>query len=246
MKSDIALIRYHERLGDVVRCLPIARHLANAGFTVYHECLPQYHRIFQNVSYVRPVAPGLGISPDRVYNLQIWPRRYEAFRASGLPWWEFVTSLYDELHGLPLHIEFDALPAHDLRAKYGLPADYSLLCPFGYSQLHPVPPQEFFALHDGLWSEGADYILADAHQREQLLDQGWPAAHLLSADLADLPALIRDARHLLTINSAPDIIASAVRETWHKIPEANPQDDVRFPGRQIVVPRRHFAPEQIR
>lgn len=231
-----ALIRYHLRLGDVVRCLALAQHLARQGAFVYVECMPIYHGIFAHVTYARPVVPGHEIRADRVFDLQIWPARYDAFRASGLPWWEFVTGLYPEFRGLPMRIEFDALPTERIAARYGLPDNYALLCPFGYSQMHPVPIGEFMRLRRRLWSDCADVVLADPAQRDQLLAQGWPPAALLTAELSDLPAIIRDARHLLTINSAPDIIASAVRTSWHKIPEGNAQDDVKHPG-QIIAHR---------
>lgn len=233
----ISIIRYSQRLGDVVRCLPLARHLAAQGQRVFIECLDQYHGIFENVSYVRPLRMGLFIPADRVYDLEIWPNRYDAFRASGLTWWQFITGLYPEFAGLEMSIEFDRIGGPEVRAKYGLTEPYSLLCPFGYSQLHPVPLEEFFALQRGLWADGArNYILADRAQKAVLVANGWDEGSLLTAQLADLPALIRDAQNLLTINSAPDIIASAVRKSWHKIPEGNAQDDVRVPG-QIIVAR---------
>jgi hypothetical protein len=47
-------LAYPQRLGDIIRILPIARHFAADGNKVLVECLPPYHEFFDCVSYCRP------------------------------------------------------------------------------------------------------------------------------------------------------------------------------------------------
>jgi hypothetical protein len=51
-----------------------------------------------------------------------------------------------------------------------------------------------------------------------------------------LVAYIRAAKHVLTVNTAPSILASAVRESWHHVPDRDPRHDWQHP-RRIVVER---------
>ena len=77
-------IKYSQRLGDIIRCLPACKYLADQGHEVFFDCLPQYHGIFEMVSYVK-----VGNKGD-VIDLEIWPNKYQEYRFSGKTWTEFV------------------------------------------------------------------------------------------------------------------------------------------------------------
>ena len=83
-------IKYSQRLGDIVRCLPAAKYLSEQGHEVFFDCFPQYHGVFELVSYVRP-AVELRLDAE-VLDLEIWPNRYIEYRASGKTWTDFVYS----------------------------------------------------------------------------------------------------------------------------------------------------------
>ena len=77
-------IRYQQRLGDVLRCLPACKYLADQSHEVVLDCYDQYHGVFDLVTYVRPGTA------DDIIDLEIWPNRYNAFRDSKLSWMDFV------------------------------------------------------------------------------------------------------------------------------------------------------------
>lgn len=54
--------------------------------------------------------------------------------------------------------------------------------------------------------------------------------------ILDLVAWIRAAKHVLTVNTAPSIIASAVRDSWHHVPDLDPRHDWQHP-RAVRVDR---------
>ena len=73
-------IKYSQRLGDVLRCLPAAKYLADQGHEVFFDCFDQYHGVFDLVSYVRAGSKG------DVLDLEIWPNRYNDFIKSKKNW----------------------------------------------------------------------------------------------------------------------------------------------------------------
>lgn len=232
------LIKYHLRLGDIVRCLPIARHFARLGAKVWLECLPQYHGIFRAVSYALPLSPGHEEKDfDRVFDLQIWPDRFGCFRTCGKSWMDFVYGLDPEFAGIDRTIVFDRLDdAPDPHLHYQLPRHYFLLCPFGYSQTKIYPFIELREKAEYLAAEGQSiFVFCDKVWRKLLLDVKFPEKMILTADdLSHLPRLLRDAGTVMTINTAPAIIASAVRKSYLHISEPIAQDDWSPPNRILV------------
>ena len=50
---SVKTIKYSQRLGDVLRCLPAAKYLADQGHEVFFDCFAQYHGVFELTSYVK-------------------------------------------------------------------------------------------------------------------------------------------------------------------------------------------------
>jgi len=231
-----ALIICRQRLGDIVACFPAARHLAAAGSEVDFCCLPQYHSIFRAVSYCRPV--GLEVLTQqkdyqRVYDLEITRRGYDAFRASPMKIRDYVYAKYEDLWPLRNQLpHFDWIP--DV-GDYQLPARYALACPTGISQT-PRVDGEWFRQQCLPLSEGPWYVLTDRPDRS--IPWGIP---LHARSLDHLPALIAGATTFVTINSAPNIIAAGVRSSYYQVFEAGfgGQSNYDVPG-QIVL---HQPPE---
>jgi hypothetical protein len=225
------LIIYRQRLGDIVGCLPAARHLAQAGREVEFCCFPQYHSIFRAVSYCRPVGlEALDRLADyaQVYSLEITRREYDAYRASRMKWRDYVYAKYPDLaparNELP---HFDQLPSI---ADHSLPERYALAAPFGVSQVTQVNG-DWFRQQCQTISSDPWYILTDRPGGR--IDWGTP---LHARSLEDLPALIAGASTFVTINSAPNVIASGVRTSWYQVEEPGfgGQDNYESPG-QIVL-----------
>jgi hypothetical protein len=214
------LIVYHERLGDVARCLPLAKHLALVGSEVYFECRPEYHALFDLVDYARPVA--LGYPRDgfaHVHDLQIWPNRFAEFEASGLNWMDFI---YRPWPWVRRDIEFTYAP--DVEAPAWV-REACLVFPIGYSQRNPPDPRWLVLKAHELFAAP----VAVVGKRELGCSVELPG-------VLDLVAWISAARYVLTVNTAPSILASAVRDDWHHIPDLDPRHDWQH-ERRIVVPR---------
>jgi hypothetical protein len=220
------------RLGDIVAILPATRYLAEAGHEVDFCCYRQYHSLFDAVSYCRSVdTEVLDRKGDyrRVYDLEITRREYDAFRASRIKWRNYIYGKYPELEPARLMPPyFDRMPSV---AEYRLPEGYALASPFGISQVTKVHAgwfrQQCEAISPGPW-----HILTDRMPGRRL-DWGTP---LHARSLAHLPALIAGAATFVTINSAPNIIASGVRASWYKVDEPGfgGQDNYEAPG-QIIL-----------
>lgn len=54
--SQKLLIKQPGKVGDILRCLPIAKHYADQGYIVSWLCPDEYHSLFNYVYYVRPVS----------------------------------------------------------------------------------------------------------------------------------------------------------------------------------------------
>lgn len=239
-RRRVLLIKYHMRLGDIIRCLPIAKWYADQGWAVLFECLPQYHGIFEAVSYAVPVDPAgeshAEVWVDKTLDLQIWPKRYQAFRNSGKTWMDYVYSLRPEFADISRAIIFDrvaAVKGHEGELAL-LPPDVSLVAPFGYSNVDPPRLENVLALASGLMHKTSKetWILADAHQAKTLRNIGRPVITVKNVGL--LPLLIQSAADFLTVNSAPAIIAGAMRSSYWHVPTAVYQDDWVTPNRKVV------------
>jgi hypothetical protein len=208
-------IIYHMRLGDVIRCLPIAKYFADRGWRVELETLPEYHGVRELVSYCNIIPPGDPL-PDRVLDLQIWPRRAPEFEASGMTWQQYVYTLFPEGKEIdPTIILFDKLPPwRDIGCN-------EFLCfPTGYSQRSNPPPGT---------------VLHTAHKLFPgcgIVAMG-PGYHM-EASIYDYARRVQQAAGVLTINSSASIVCSAVRASWHHVISRHPNEEWHDP-RQIRV-----------
>lgn len=210
-------IIYHMRLGDVVRCLPIARHFYECGHAVEIECACEYHGVQELVSYVAIVPPYHPTTPGtRVLDLQIWPKRAEAFEASGMTWQQYVYTLFPEGADIePTRILFDKLPPTPARI-----VEEALCFPQGYSQRFALPCGVVFDIAHKLF-RGVPVVAMG------------PSYHMEPSIFA-YAKRIQEARHVLTINSSASIFASAVRASWHHIASRHPNEEWHDP-RQIRI-----------
>lgn len=215
------LIVYHLRLGDIARCLPIAKHFHDAGSEVHFECLPEYHGLFELVPYCRPVAPGANRTAyDRVLDLQIWPARMAEWIASPLNWMDFVYGLFPEGRDIDRQIVLSP-PQKEVPPWIS----EAMLCfPTGYSQEWLTPPEQVIVLAHQL-ARGAPVLAVGK------ADQGM-------AELQDIPtmcAYLAQAKQVLTINTSASILASALRDSWIHIAD-HPKHDWRHP-KQLRIER---------
>jgi len=119
-------IKYSQRLGDIVRCLPAAKYLHEQGNEVFFDCLAQYQGIFEMTSYVKA-----GHRQGDVLDLEVWPDKYESYRNSNKTWTDFVYSHPEIEKADKKNIVLDLL---DESPAEGLPKEYNLVAPFGISQ----------------------------------------------------------------------------------------------------------------
>ena len=221
------LLRYHLRLGDIVRCLPIAESLTNRGHTVYFETLSEYAGVFDLVDYAEWVEPGTTVDADydRVLDLQVWPERYEHYRQSGRTWTDFVFGLYDECLDVT-----DRRPRFSRVPEVRFTKRVALVAPFGFSQL---ANPEFDAIMAEVGKVKVDCAVVLASPQ---LAQGplvWNAP-----TISALAAAIKAADYVFTVDTAPNILAAAVgRDSWHYFPNPVPNDGY-FDERQHRIPWR--------
>lgn len=194
------VIKYQERLGDVLRCLPACKYLADKGHEVLFDCFEQYHGVFNMVSYVRPMAE-LRVDADFL-DLEIWPMKYLEFLQSKKPWHDFVYS-HPEIRGADkTNIVLDRLGEEPAQR---LPKQYHLIAPFGISQSYKRNPLKI--IQDSIKELGKDktYILCPPEVKiEGLLTY-------TANSVEQMAKAIRDADEFWAINSSPIILASAVR-----------------------------------
>lgn len=217
------ILSYEERLGDILKCLPACKFLAAQGHEVLFHCSPQYWSIFDLVSYCRPVWDETGA--DRTLDLQVNPDRWHDFRKSRLKWNQFVYGLYEEIAPAvndPVVFDKTVEPG-----DYGLPESYVLLSPFGYSQARRPSLEWMIEVAKKIC--GADsniYALADKPVPE------CPIPVITVTNLSHLAPLIAWADDFFTINSAPSVVASAVRERYFHVyqPDYSGQDDFEAPN----------------
>ena len=190
-------IKYSQRLGDIIRCLPACKYLADQGHEVFFDCLPQYHGIFEMVSYVK-----VGNKGD-VIDLEIWPNKYQEYRFSGKTWTEFVYAHPDINKADPKDILFDKLD--DAPAK-GLPETYNMVAPFGISQGHKRDPLQIIV--EARKKCGGDNFFV-------LCQEGTEIKGLQTYTAPSIPELaraIRGAEEFWSIDSGQMAIAAGVRK----------------------------------
>ena len=190
-------IVYHQRLGDVLQCLPAAKHLAQED-EVQIECLPQYAGALNLVSYATWVAPVEG-KGERI-ELEIWPNRYNAFRQSGLSWMDFVYQ-HPAIAGADRKIDLDRVPDGP---PSGLPDQFNLLAPHGISQGWHYPLNKI--------REKAQEIMSSYFLMHAPCNCYYTVPHWSAASVVEMAQAIKHAKLFMAINSAPIIFASALRQ----------------------------------
>jgi hypothetical protein len=221
------LLKYHYRLGDVIRVLSLAKQLDEKGHSLYVECNAEYHSIFKICPYAMPVKPGQtpppGFKFDLELDLQIWPNRYNYYRATKKPWWDFVTSLHPLLYGMEFVNPFVEPYPH-------MPIDeasrYCVVANTGYSQEPKPDPRAVTALAKSLYPGLTTLHLGKA-------DMHGPETFFQATDLCHLVSLVKHAGAIVTIATSIDLIAAKVREgVYHVIPNLsfNGQEDFQAPN----------------
>jgi len=216
-------IVYHQRLGDVLQCLPAARYLAQHD-QVQIECRPQYAGVMDLVSYATWVAPKEGTG-ERI-ELEIWPNRYNAFRQSGLSWMDFVYQ-HPAIAKADRKIVLDRVPDGP---PDGLPERYNLLSPLGISQGWNYPTLDILHKADEVIG---DYVIM-CEKKYYFHRMHWSAASIV-----EMAQAIKHAELFMSINSAPIVLASALRQNrpTYFLPQKEQwaQDNVApWPGRVDV------------
>lgn len=204
-----ALIKYHLRLGDILRSLPLAEKLASEGYAVTFECNEEYHSLFERVPYCNCSAPGEWEHDNfnLFIDLEVWPERYSAYRMSDKRWTEFVLGEYMEIG------EYDPIPTLEVKP---LDLEPIQICsPFSISG---TSARYFFFSQE---SQARKRVLCAPHQAH-IVD---PQYQLVAKSIPNLIDLIAHAEWFATVNSAPTVIASAVRESYHHVVAEMINDD---------------------
>lgn len=200
------IIRYHQRLGDIIQCLSMAKQLVAQGYELYIECNQEYHSIFKLCPYVMPIYPGQvaprGFSVDCVIDPQIWPHRYSEYRKSKLKWWPFVTSQHPLLRGLEWCSPFEKalIPTSPIQN----PENYLLIAATGFSQVPRLEPKKVIALATELYPHLLPITVG-------------PQGKYMATSLCDLVSFVQKAGAVVTINTSIDYIADSVREDYNHI-----------------------------
>lgn len=218
------VIKYQQRLGDVLRCLPACKYLADQGHEVLFDCFEQYHGVFDMVSYAKPMG-AIPFDAD-IIDLEIWPTRYGQFIKSKKPWHEFVYSDPRIKDADKTNIVLDRL---DEKPALGLPEKYNLIAPFGLSQTHKRNPLEL--IQAAAKELGKDNIIILCPPEFQI--QGLKT--YTASSVEQMAKAIRGADEFWAINSSPIILASAVRRDkksrfWGEKNEAEVQNVFHFEG----------------
>ena len=195
------LIINHFRLGDIIHTLPIAYHYHSLGWEVDYECADQYHSLFDLVDYARPVlADDRRSDYDDAINLQVWPDRFVEWQESGLTLFDFVYRRFD---GIDRTIRLAPAPHLDVPESVALS---TLIFPTGHSTTTKHHPDLVIATAKCRWPNDPIIVLGEA-------------AHGLTPvpSIPHLVEYIRRSKNVLTINTAPTIIASAVRNSYHHV-----------------------------
>jgi hypothetical protein len=217
---SVKTIKYSQRLGDVLRCLPACKYLADQGHEVFFDCFDQYHGVFDLVSYVKAGNKG------DVLDLEIWPNRYSDFIKSKKTWHDFVYSHPEIKEADKTNIVLDKL---DDKPAEGLPETYHLVAPFGISQTFYRNPLTL--IQDAVKELGKEsvFVLCPPDIKIQGLNT------FTAQSVEQMVKAIRGAGQFWAVNSSPIIIASAVRggkesRFWGEKNEAEVQNVFHFEG----------------
>jgi len=190
-------IKYSQRLGDVLRCLPAAKYLADKGHEVFIDCFAQYQGVFEMTSYVKA-----GHRQGEIIDLEIWPNRYEAFIKSKKTWHDFVYSNPEIKGADKTNIILDRLDSEQIKE---MPEKYNLVAPFGISQSDKRNPFEIIVNARKDMGEKNFYVLCPPEIKINGLNC------YTAPSIFNMAKVIRDAEQFCAVNSSPVILASAVR-----------------------------------
>ena len=195
------IIKYQQRLGDVLRCLPACKHLADQGHEVLFDCFEQYHGVFDMVSYVKPLKQ-IRLNAE-ILDLEVWPNKYVEYRQSRKSWTDFVYAHPSIKEADKNNIVLDRL--NEERA-FGLPEKYHLVAPFGISQGHPRNPVDLIQMAVKELGKESIIVLCPP----QIKIDGLKTYTAESVE--QMAKAIRDAEQFWAINSAPVVLANATRK----------------------------------
>jgi ADP-heptose:LPS heptosyltransferase len=191
-------IKYSQRLGDIVRCLPACKYLADQGHEVFFDCFAQYQEVFEMTSYVKA-----GHRQGDILDLEIWPNKYQEYRASGKTWTDFVYSHSDIKGADPTNIIFDKLD--DEPAK-GLPKEYNMVAPFGISQGHKRDPLQIIVEARKKCGDENFFVLCPSGVEMNGIST------YTAPSIIELVRAIRGANEFWSIDSGQMAIAAGVRK----------------------------------
>ena len=190
-------IKYSQRLGDVLRCLPACKYLADQGHEVFFDCFAQYQGVFELTSYVKA-----GHRQGDVIDLEVWPNQYEAYRKSKRSWTDFVYTHPEIKDADKTNIILDKL---DDKPAEGLPESYNLVAPFGLSQGYYRNPLELIVRARQTMGKDNFFVLCP----DEIKIQG--LSTYTAPSVEQMARAIRGATDFWAINSTPVILASATR-----------------------------------
>jgi len=195
------IIKYWQRLGDVIQCASLGKQLVEQGRfdQVKIWCNPCYHDIFK--MFPPTVTPCSQIPTDSstIFDLEIWPHRYDAYRASEKPWWYFVTSLYPVLRGIKWASPFASGASEMfLKKPNTFAAPTTLVFDTGFSQVPSLPPHKIMELALRLYPNTR-------------------ITRIYCPSLVDLVTAVHDAKNVVTINTSVDFIADSVRTNYDHV-----------------------------
>jgi hypothetical protein len=194
------VIKYQQRLGDVLRCLPACKYLADQGHEVLFDCFEQYHGVFDLVSYAKPMG-AIPFNAD-IIDLEVWPNKYIDYRKSRKTWTDFVYSDPRIKDADKTNIILDRLGEEKAE---GLPEKYHLIAPFGISQNTQHSPLKI--IQEAAKELGKDNIIVLCPRDIRI--EG--LATYTAPSVEQMAKAIRDADQFWAINSSPIILASTVR-----------------------------------
>jgi ADP-heptose:LPS heptosyltransferase len=213
------LIENHFRLGDIVHTLPVAYHYHKEGWEVDYECGESYHSLFDLVDYVKPTHPNNRKSNyDWVLCLQVWPKRFDEWQTSKLPLFDFVYNQVKEVTDRKIRL--------NLKADINVPdivKRSTIVFPTGYSSTTRHNPRDIVKAAHSLFPNDPMIVIGEK-------------AHGLY-ELPSIPHLVQwihTAKNMVTVNSAPTIIASAIRDSYHHVFEPDPMSNW-VSNKQILI-----------
>lgn len=204
------LFKSRARLGDAVLCFPSALFMKQQGHEVWVECPERWHPIFRWISYARPCAPGSCKDASVAFDTNKLDMTQCSAKIIN-----YIQDAFPQLKGAPR----DQRPFFDVDHKPSLPklpSEYVIAAPFGYSQHFKVDPEWMIKKARSIFPDAPVICLSDVPR------PALSAEILVSNSVDQLPAILRGAKAIFTINSAPTILAAAVNRHCFLVPNRDP------------------------